>query len=135
MAEVTKAQTGFDGIICIGGEDWWYHNRGHFDFQIMRRLAKNRPVLFVNSIAVRMPSLKEKSQFASRIGRKLKSLARGLVHVEDNFWVFSPFSAPGPSGEKLTRWALAPQIKLAAARAGIHRPLLWDPLPGGCNVG
>ena len=31
---------GFDGIICIGGEDWWYHNRGHFDFQIMRRLAE-----------------------------------------------------------------------------------------------
>ncbi|MEZ5898158.1 MAG: glycosyltransferase [Hyphomicrobiaceae bacterium] len=134
MADVTKAQTGFDGIICIGGEDWWYHNRGHFDFQIMRRLAKNRPVLFVNSIAVRMPSLKEKSQFASRIGRKLKSLARGLVHVEDNFWVFSPFSAPGPSGEKLTRWALAPQIKLAATRAGIHRPLLWIHCPAGATL-
>ena len=36
---------GFDGIICIGGEDWWYHNRGHFDFQIMRRLAERWPVL------------------------------------------------------------------------------------------
>ncbi len=41
----------FDGIICIGGEDWWYHNRGHFDFQIMRRLARSMPVLFVNSLA------------------------------------------------------------------------------------
>jgi hypothetical protein len=36
----------FDGIICLGGEDWWYHNRGHFDFQIMRRLARDWPVLF-----------------------------------------------------------------------------------------
>ena len=65
----SESDLGFDGIICIGGEDWWYHNRGHFDFQIMRRLAETMPVLFVNSLAVRMPSLKEKSQFAARIGR------------------------------------------------------------------
>ena len=51
---------GFDGVICIGGEDWWYHNRGHFDFQIMRRIARDWPVLFVNSIAVRMPASRTK---------------------------------------------------------------------------
>ena len=124
----------FDGIICIGGEDWWYHNRGHFDFQIMRRLAKDWPVLFVNSLAVRMPSLKEKSQFAARIGRKLKSLSRGIVNVENKFWVFSPVSVPGPTGQKLSSWALAPQIKLAAARAGIKRPLLWVHCPAGAAL-
>ncbi|MEQ1652127.1 MAG: glycosyltransferase [Hyphomicrobium sp.] len=124
----------FDGIICIGGEDWWYHNRGHFDFQIMRRLAEDWPVLFVNSLAVRMPSLKEKSQFAAKLGRKLKSLARGIVRVENNFWVFSPASVPGPTGQKLSNWALAPQIKLAAARAGIKRPLLWVHCPAGASL-
>jgi glycosyltransferase involved in cell wall biosynthesis len=124
----------FDGIICIGGEDWWYHNRGHFDFQIMRRLAKTWPVLFVNSLAVRMPSLKEKSQFAARVGRKLRSLSRGRVNVENRFWVFSPFSVPGPTGQKLSSWALAPQIKLAAARAGIRRPLLWVHCPAGAQL-
>ena len=124
----------FDGIICIGGEDWWYHNRGHFDFQIMRRLAKDWPVLFVNSIAVRMPSLKEKRQFATRIGRKIKSFSRGIVRVENNFWVFSPLSVPGPKGQKLSSWALAPQIKLAAARAGIKRPLLWVHCPAGAAL-
>ena len=56
----------FDGIICIGGEDWWYHNRGHFDFQIMRRLAQRWPVLFVNSLGVRLPSLKDNKLFVSR---------------------------------------------------------------------
>lgn len=124
----------FDGVICIGGEDWWYHNRGHFDFQIMRRLAKDRPVLFVNSLAVRMPSLKEKSQFAVRIGRKLKSLARGLVRVENNFWVFSPFSVPGPTGQKMTQWALGPQIRLAAQRAGMKKPILWIHCPAGASL-
>ncbi len=125
---------GFDGIICIGGEDWWYHNRGHFDFQIMRRLAETMPVLFVNSLAVRMPSLKEKSQFAARIGRKMRSLARGIVHVENKFWVFSPVSVPGPTGQRLSSWALSPQIKLAARRAGISRPLLWIHCPAGAAL-
>lgn len=125
---------GFDGIICIGGEDWWYHNRGHFDFQIMRRLARRRPVLFVNSLAVRMPSLKDKGRFAAKIGRKLRSLARGLVRVENEFWVFSPFAMPGPTGQKLSNWALGPQIRLAAARAGISRPILWVHCPAGAAL-
>lgn len=121
----------FDGIICIGGEDWWYHNRGHFDFQIMRRLARKMPVLFVNSLAVRMPSSSDRRAFAGKVGRKLRSLARGLVRVENGFWVFSPVSVPGPSGQKISGWALAPQIRLAAARAGIRRPLLWVHCPAG----
>ena len=127
-------RTAFDGIICIGGEDWWYHNRGHFDFQIMRRLARSVPVLFVNSLAVRMPSLSESGQFAARIGRKLKSLSRGLVRVENNFWVMSPWAVPGPTGQRLSGWALAPQIKRAAAVAGIHRPLLWVHCPAGAPL-
>ncbi len=130
----SESDLGFDGIICIGGEDWWYHNRGHFDFQIMRRLAETMPVLFVNSLAVRMPSLKEKSQFAVRIGRKMRSLARGIVNVENKFWVFSPVSVPGPTGQKLSSWALSPQIKLAARRAGISRPLLWIHCPAGAAL-
>ena len=127
-------ELGFDGIICIGGEDWWYHNRGHFDFQMMRRLGEHWPVLFVNSLAVRMPSLAEKHQFAARIGRKLKSLFRGLVNVENNFWVYSPVSIPGAMGQKLSSWALAPQIKLAAKRAGIKKPLLWMHCPAGAPL-
>lgn len=124
----------FDGIICIGGEDWWYHNRGHFDFQIMRRLARRWPVLFVNSLGVRMPSLKDNRLFVQRIARKLESLSRGLVEVENGFWVFSPFAIPGPTGQRLSNWALVPQIRLAAARAGIRRPLLWVHCPAGAEL-
>ncbi|MEL7302624.1 MAG: glycosyltransferase [Pseudomonadota bacterium] len=124
----------FDGIICIGGEDWWYHNRGHFDFQIMRRIAREMPVLFVNSIGIRMPSPTRDSQFAKRIGRKLKSFARGLVEAEPGFWVFSPAMIPGRTGQTLTEWALAPQIRLAALRAGIRNPLLWIHCPPGASL-
>lgn len=121
----------FDGVICIGGEDWWYHNRGHFDFQIMRRLAQDWPVLFVNSLGVRMPSLKDNKVFATRMARKLKSLAQGVVNVENRFWVFSPVSVPGAAGQMLSSWALGPQIRLAAAKCGIRRPLLWVHCPAG----
>ncbi|HRD74733.1 MAG TPA: glycosyltransferase [Hyphomicrobiaceae bacterium] len=124
----------FDGIICIGGEDWWYHNRGHFDFQIMRRLARSVPVLFVNSLGVRMPSVGESRLFLARIGRKLASLKRGLVEAEPGFWVFSPLSVPGAAGAKLSGWALGPQIRLAARRAGISRPLLWVHCPAGASL-
>ena len=123
----------FDGIVCIGGEDWWYHNRGHFDFQIMRRLAEQWPVLFVNSLGVRMPSLSSKSLFAERIVRKVKSLSRGVVRVENNFWVTSPLAIPGPMGRRLSNWALAPQIRFAAARAGIRRPVVWMHCPAGAS--
>ena len=124
----------FDGIVCIGGEDWWYHNRGHFDFQIMRRLAERWPVLFVNSLGVRMPSLKDNRLFLQRIGRKLKSLGNGLVNVENQFWVFSPVMVPGAAGQKLSSWALGPQIKLAAAHAGIRNPILWVHCPAGAPL-
>jgi glycosyltransferase involved in cell wall biosynthesis len=131
---VVRGGSSFDGIICIGGEDWWYHNRGHFDFQIMRRLAERWPVLFVNSLGVRMPSLKDNRLFVERVGRKLKSLARGVVHVENGFWVFSPAMVPGATGQMLSSWALAPQIRIAAARAGIRRPLLWVHCPAGATL-
>ncbi len=124
----------FDGIVCIGGEDWWYHNRGHFDFQIMRRLAERWPVLFVNSLGVRMPSLRDNRLFLQRIGRKLRSLGNGLVNVENGFWVFSPVMVPGATGQKLSSWALAPQIKLAAAHAGMRNPVLWVHCPAGAPL-
>ena len=126
----------FDGIICIGGEDWWYHNRGHFDFQIMRRLARDVPVLFVNSLGVRLPSAKHggHGQVLARIRRKLGSFGRGLTHVETDFHVFSPVSVPGDFGKNALGWALAPQIKIAALRIGIRNPLLWIHCPPGADL-
>lgn len=124
----------YDGVICIGGSDWWYHNRGHFDFQVMRRVARKIPVLYVNSLGVRMPDAKNGSRFAGKIARKMQSLARGVVRVENQFWVFSPLSVPGAVGQKISGFALAPQIRLAARRASISKPLLWMHCPAGAGL-
>ncbi|MGH2824975.1 MAG: hypothetical protein ACRDLY_18540, partial [Thermoleophilaceae bacterium] len=53
----------FDGVICFGGVDWWYHNRGHYDLQMMRELSADRPVLYVNSIGMRMPAPRAGAMF------------------------------------------------------------------------
>ena len=64
----------------------------------------------------------------------MKSLARGVVNVENGFWVFSPLGIPGQTGKTISGLALAPQIRLAARRAGIPRPLLWMHCPAGADL-
>ncbi|MDZ4753047.1 MAG: glycosyltransferase [Phycisphaerae bacterium] len=123
-----------DGVICFGGEDWWYHNRGHFDMQLMRELSHRAPVLYVNSIGMRVPRPTEGAMFFTRVRRKLKSLRRGLVHVRENFSVLSPIAAPGSIGRAITRRVMPAQILRAARSIGIERPLLWVACPPGAQA-
>jgi glycosyltransferase involved in cell wall biosynthesis len=124
----------FDGVICFGGEDWWYHNRGHFDMQMMRELSNRCPVLYVNSIGMRMPRVREGKMFFRRVARKLRSLRRGLVRVRPNFAVLSPFAAPGRTGMAVSRRVLPGQIRRSAARIGVRRPLVWVSCPPGVEA-
>ncbi len=119
----------FDGIVCFGGLDWWYHNRGHYDLQMMRELSGVVPVLYVNSIAMRVPRVAEGRMFARRILRKWKSLRRGLAVVRPGFGVFSPFVLPGALGTALSRRIAPGQVRRAARRMGITRPLVWVACP------
>lgn len=128
-ADALTAPREADGVICFGGEDWWYHNRGHFDFQLMRELSARVPVLYVNSIGMRTPRPTEGRMFLSRVSRKLRSLRRGLVRVNDRFAVLSPVAAPGRRGESLNRSFLPWQVRRAARRVGITRPLAWIACP------
>ena len=115
----------FDGIICFGGQDWWYHNRGHNDIQLMRQFSRLVPVLYVNSIGMRMPSIREGPIFLRRIIRKLKSIFKGMKMVQQNFGVYSPLTVPGPHNMLFAKWFLSFQIKFQARRMGIRHPLLW----------
>jgi len=85
------------GWICFSAQDWWYHNRAHSDFQLMRRVARQRPVLFVNSIGMRMPAPGRSPQFARRILRKARSIARFLktpLADTPDFHVLTPVILP-----------------------------------------
>jgi len=128
----------YEGVICFGGVDWWYHNRGHYDLQMMREFSSDVPVLYVNSIGMRPPRVGEGAMFFTRVRRKLKSLFRGLVHVRKNFSVFSPVTLPGGGQSTLGVWfaklALSVQVKIAARRCGIKKPLVWVACPPGERV-
>jgi glycosyltransferase involved in cell wall biosynthesis len=134
MPNSTDESSIFDGVICFGGEDWWYHNRGHFDMQMMREFSGSVPVLYVNSIGMRVPRMREGSMFVTRIRRKLKSLRRGLVSVNDRFHVFSAFVVPGKAGMKLSGIVLRRGVRRQAKRLGIHKPLVWVACPPAASA-
>lgn len=123
-----------DGIICFGGVDWWYHNRGHYDIQMMREFSKLLPVVYVNSIGMRTPKVGEGRIFAKRIARKLRSWARGLTLVDKNFAVLSPVSVPKFHQTNFARSMLAEHVKDAAAWMGIKNPLVWIAVPTAAEV-
>lgn len=128
-------------FICLGGEDWWYHNRGHVDMQLMRRFAKVGATLYVNSIVMQKPKLTKWSgsgrSFTHKLIRKSKSIFRGLRKSEAGFWVYSPFSLPvhhiGPL-RKLNETILRLQLQFVAWRLGIRNPVIWVACPAGCEV-
>lgn len=124
----------FDSVICFGDSDWWYHNRGHYDMQMMRHLSRHVPVLYVNSIGLRVPRLGEGSMFFRRITRKLASLRRGLVTVDTGFSVFSPLVVPGRIGMVCSRQTMVLQIRWAQRRLGMRRPLAWVVCPPAAAI-
>ncbi len=124
----------FDGIICFGGEDWWYHNRGHYDLRMMDQFSDHVPVLYVNSLGMRIPRPGEGRMFVRRISRKLRSITRGVVRIHDRFSVYSPFTIPGPRGMRLMRHRLAAGVTTAAKQCGIRRPLLWIACPPAAEI-
>ena len=119
----------FDGIICFGGEDWWYHNRGHYDMQMMRELSALAPVLYVNSVGMRVPRVSEGRMFFRRVARKLSSWRRGLVSVRDGFCVLSATAVPGQLGRFLSSGLAGSQMRRAARSLGLRKPLVWVACP------
>ncbi|RMF81535.1 MAG: glycosyltransferase [Planctomycetota bacterium] len=120
------------GVVCFGGEDWWYHNRAHCDMQLMRQYARAARVLYVNSIVMRKPNIGEGRMFFRRLTRKLRSIGRGVTRVSDNFWVYSPVTAPVhhvPLARGLNQAALRMQIRVIAHRAGLTTPIVWVNCP------
>jgi len=132
--EALRDEHMFDGVVCFGGEDWWYHNRGHYDIRMMREFARGLPVLYVNSIGMRTPRPTEGGMFVRRVRRKLSSIRRGHVHIDGQFHVLSPFAAPGALGLRLTAPLLGRQVRASMRALGIDRPLVWVNVPTAAEV-
>ena len=118
-------------FIGFAGGDWWYHNRAHSDFQLLMRLAQDHKVLIINSVGMRMPMPGKTSRPLYKIARKLRSVLRMLrrpVPELPLFYVFSPFPLPlygSATGRRFSAWFVRQQVRLAAALAGIRRPVIF----------
>jgi len=124
--------SGWDGIVAFGGIDWWYHNRGHSECQILTRLAGERPVLWVNSIGMRAPSRGKTELPLRRYWRKLKSTLKGLRRdPTSGMWIYSPIFVPRYTHGwlRVNGWLLALQIGVLRWLLGMRRPACWVTTP------
>lgn len=115
-------------LICFAGCDWWYHNRGLFCPQVMKRLAKDYRVLFINSLGIRVPSLKKDKHALKKIFRKLFSVARFLRKTDDGMYVFSPLSMPFLKSKlcrRFNEFFLLCQIKFIIALIRLKKPIFY----------
>jgi glycosyltransferase involved in cell wall biosynthesis len=128
------------GYVCFSAQDWWYHNRAHSDFQLMRRVAQQRKVLLVNSIGLRMPLPGRSTQVLRRIWRKARSvamLARRPLPDVPNFVVLTPVVLPfygTPWLRRLNAVSIRTQIRLASRLLGMTDPVTVVTIPTAWDV-
>lgn len=115
-------------IVCVGFADWdtdLQTNQHH----LMKRLARENRVLFVESLGLRRPQLAGRD--AKRIARRLVRGLHGAREV-DGLHVLSPLVLPlhtNTLARKINGWLLPALVRRAARRLGMREPILWAYVP------
>jgi len=114
---VSNALRGRD-ILCFS-HDWTGDplSKTH----LMRVLAKDNRILWINAIANRMPTTSSKDM--SRIIKKLKAFAEPVREVESNIFVLNPLAFPSYGNKsilKVNQGFLARQVKKAMRKLGMQ---------------
>src|SRR5262245_22964407 len=115
-------------IICFA-KDWSEDPTSNN--HVMKMLARDNEVLWLNSIATRTPKLSSGSDLA-KIGRKLRSFAEGPRRVESRLSVFTPLVLPLPHSRMaglLNQQILRGTTGLFRRRMCMDRFQLWTFLP------
>jgi glycosyltransferase involved in cell wall biosynthesis len=123
-------------VLCFGGEDWWYHNRGHIDMQLMRRFARKGTTLYINSLIMQRltwhRALGGGKSLPQKVLRKTRSVLRGLRRSDAGFWVYSPLSLPVHhiSGLRLLNHRfVSMQVAWSLRRLDMANPVVWVACP------
>lgn len=100
---------------------------------LMRVLAKDNRILWINAIANRMPTASSKD--FSRIFTKLKSYTEPIREVEPNIFVFNPLAFPSYGNKtilKVNQSFLAGQIRKAMRKLGFKNAvnIVFNPAAG-----
>ena len=141
----TDMQTDMQKDMIVFGEDWGRHPSS--TQHIMRRLACERRIMWVNSLGLRRPRLSRRD--LARLAAKASSLlsprsaridasAAGTSDAAHPFTsVINPHAIPWPGSRlasAVNRQTLSRQIKAAMRRSGFERPVLWTSLPTALPV-
>jgi glycosyltransferase involved in cell wall biosynthesis len=115
-------------IVCFA-KDW--DEDPTSNNHVMRLLAQDNRVLWLNSISTRTPNLTTPSDLG-KIRRKLGAFFRGPKKVTENLWVYTPIVLPFPHSKLATtinRWILKMTLALLRRRMGMRDFQLWTFLP------
>lgn len=124
-------------IVCVGFADWdtdLQTNQHH----LMRRLARENRVLFVESLGLRRPQLAGRD-----LRRILRRIVRGLggprkvdevgeARTSSGLHVLSPLVLPlhgNPLARRVNEWLLPKLVLRATRKLGMTRPILWSYVP------
>ena len=119
--------------LIVFGEDWGGHPSS--TQHLVKHLAANRRVVWVNSIGLRRPRLGARD--LGRAARKLAAAvaprrAAGPPRLPPPGPVVQPLALPmaeGAAGRALNRALIGRAVRRAAAQAGLRRPVVWASLP------
>ena len=100
---------------------------------LMRVLAKDNRILWINAIANRMPTMSSKD--ISRIFNKLKSFTEPIREVEPNIFVLNPLAIPAYGNKTivgLNQRSLIRQVKKAMRKLGFENVvnMVFNPAAG-----
>ncbi len=129
--ELERALVGRDLVVFSNDWDGDPLSKTH----IMRILARNNRILWVNSIGNRQPRVN--AHDAARIWKKLRSFTEGITEVEKNLFVLSPLAIPLYGSEvarRANRTLLRAQIRMAMRRLGFKDVISWSYLPASAPV-
>ena len=121
---MTPAEIRGHDILCFS-HDWTGDplSKTH----LMRLLARENRVLWVNSIGYRTPNLTAKRDLG-RVVAKVKQAAAAITEVEPNLFVFTPLVIPAWGNARvraLNRRLLEWQVRRAMRKLRYRRPLNW----------
>ena len=130
--------------LIVFGEDWG--GLPSSTQHLVRHLAQQRKVLWINSIGLRQPHL-GKADFC-RIWRKLTSASKSSSSVtaanqsktsskDSNIVQLNPLTWPAPRSmfaRKLSSKILQKQIQQVQNKMKLHRPILWISLPTAVDM-
>ena len=115
-------------IVCVGFADWdtaLQTNQHH----LMKRLAAENRVLFIESLGLRRPQLAGRD--LKRIARRLRRGLSGAREI-DGLHVLSPLVLPLHANafvRALNRRLLGIFVRRAAGKLGMRQPILWAYVP------